>query len=137
MKNPLSLFLTLMFLLAFAGMAHARGHWSPLTPQQFAAMQEIHADFYKRLQPLYQDLYAKQTELDAFRYRNVPYDDPAVQKLLREIEDLDAKLYAAHKEMRAQMNAKGIPFHGRGGMGPGYGGRCGGPGYFGSGGGCY
>jgi hypothetical protein len=143
MKKSLSLFLILIFLLAFAGMAHARGHWSSLTPQQFAAMQEIYADFHKRIQPMQQEMYAKQAELDAFRFRDLPHDDPGVQKLLREIEDLDAKLYAAHKEMRAQMNAKGVPFHSRGrsygGMGPGHGGggRCGEPGYFGSGGGCY
>jgi hypothetical protein len=126
------LVLILALLPALSGTARARGPGGhpgmSLTPEQFAAMQEIHAEFSKRIQPLQQDLYAKQAELDAFRFKGTPYEDPAVQKLIREIDDLDTQLYAAHKELRARMNAGGIPYYGHG-MGPGYGGWHRGPGY--------
>jgi hypothetical protein len=121
------LILILALLPALSGTARARGVMS-MTPEQFAAMQEIHAEFYKRIQTLQQDLYARQAELDAFRFKGTPYGDPAVQKLAREIDELDTQLYSAHKELRARMNAVGIPYYGHG-TGPGYGDWHRGPGY--------
>jgi hypothetical protein len=54
-----------------------------------------------------------------------------VQALIKDINELDAKLYAANGELRARMGEKGIPYdpgmrHGHGGMmrGHGYGGCC-------------
>jgi zinc resistance-associated protein len=140
------IFLVLPLVLALvsvsSGTAGARGHGGPLSPEQFTAMQEIHAEFYKRVQPLQQDLYDRQAELEALLFKGAAYDNPEVQKLMREIDDLDTKLYTAQKELRSRMIAKGIPPRGSG-MGWRYGGwhggpgRCGGPGYFGSGAGCF
>ncbi|GFH62464.1 MAG: hypothetical protein ZNDK_0235 [Candidatus Desulfovibrio kirbyi] len=129
--------LTMAALLGVAGMADAYGPWgkNDMSPEQHAAMQEMYAESGKTIQPLQQQLYAKQAELDALYYKDTPLNDPAVQALKKEVNDLDAKLYAAHAELRAKMDAKGIPYgrgaglgYGRHGRGMsahnGYGGCC-------------
>ena len=114
-----------------AAQPHMRGYQG-MSPEQYTVMQETYADFDRKIQPLRQQMYAKQAELDALYYNNTPQNDPKVQSLMKEIGDLDAKLYAAHGDMRKQMIDKGMPAYG-GGMRNGYGCPMMGQGYGGMG----
>lgn len=133
-----TLALALAAIVGFSGTALARGpmYGHPgmnMTPEQYSAMQETYAEFDKTILPLRQQMFAKQSELQALYYNGTPESDPKVQALIKDINDLDAKLYAANGELRARMSEKGIPFgpgmrhgYGHGGMmrGHGYGYGC-------------
>lgn len=106
-------------MVSFAGAHPPMWGDRAMTPDQYAAMQEAYAELDRRVQPLRQQMYAKQAELDALYYSNAPQNTPQEQSLVKEINALDSKIYEAYANMRNQMSDKGIPVYG-GGM-PGYG----------------
>ncbi|MDR2075565.1 MAG: hypothetical protein LBP61_01330 [Desulfovibrio sp.] len=120
--------LTFAALLGLSGMAFAGprgGHQPEMTSEQYAASQEIRKEFQQKIQPLRQQLFAGQAELDALYYRGAPRNDARVQALLKEVNDLDLRIYALCAEMRSRMQERGLPYGygpGRGGCGPGRGG---------------
>ena len=79
--TTLTLSLALAATLAFAGMAAARSHYymggpgSALTVEQVTAMQELHQQFFQKMQPLMQLQWAKQAELDALYTAGAKDDD--------------------------------------------------------------
>jgi hypothetical protein len=125
-----------VIIIGIAGMALAHGHMmgqAGMTPEQHQAAQDRYIEFEKKMQPLRKQLYAKRAELDALYYSEAPQNDAKIQSLIKDIAELDARLYAAHLEMRKQMGDQAMPYHGDY-MGPGRG--CGntmGPGYGGHG----
>lgn len=109
--------------LGFVGIASAQPHmmgYQNMSPEQHKVMQDTCAEFDKKVEPLRQQLYAKQTELNALYSKGTQQSDPKVQSLTKEIGDLDGKLYAARADLRKQLNDKGIPVYG----GMGYGDGC-------------
>ena len=129
----MALALALTAVIGFAGTSSAQGHrgygyYDDMSPEQQKAMQEMRAEFDNKIRPLQQQFFAKQAELDALYYKGAPQDDPKVRSLIKEVNDLDAKLYAAYGDLRRQMNEKGLPCYG-GGMRHGYGGMMRGPGH--------
>lgn len=142
--------LVFAMVLGVSGIAFAHGHWgggynNTLSPEQQKAMQEMRAEFDSKIRPLQQQFYAKQAELDALYYKGTPQDNPKVQSLIKELSELDTRLYAAFGELHRQMSEKGLPWHngmrrgyncgpGRGyGQYQGHGGGCGYNGYHGRG----
>jgi hypothetical protein len=114
--------LALVALLGMSGIPLAgpwRGHHpgANMTPEQYAASGEVWNEFNQKIQPLHRQMLAKQAELDALYYNSVPQNDPKAQGLMKEVNDLDAKLSALHGEMRSKMNERGVPY--------GYGMGCG------------
>ncbi|MDR2820741.1 MAG: hypothetical protein LBB60_09475 [Desulfovibrio sp.] len=116
-------FLALAILSGVSGAANAGSHGyrgMNMPPEQYAAMQEAYAEAGRTIQPLEQQLYARQAELDALYYKDIPQSDPKSQALIKEIGELEAKLYAARSEMRAKLGDKGFA-PGRGAWHGGYG----------------
>ena len=116
-------------VLGFTGLADARPHmgYQNMSPEQYKAMQDTYAEFDKRVAPLRQQLYAKQTELNTLYGQGAPQNDSKVQALSKDIGNLDNQLYAAHTDLRGQLSDRGVPAYG--GMGYGYGCSMSGPGY--------
>lgn len=141
--NILTLSLALVAVLGLAGMASAQGHMmggpgmtgghgmgmmNNMTPEKQAAVQKIYSDFSMSTEPLRQQLFAKQSELNVLYY-NGSADTTKVQTLTREIADLNAKLYSAQVNLRKQLAKEGVPASGMGhGMGMGGMGMMGGSG---------
>lgn len=138
--SALTLMLALVAVLGFAGFASAQGHGagSPgmgmgmtggnmmgLTPEKQAAAQKIYADHNAATVQLKQQLFAKQSELNAQLYGGAT-DDKKVQALTKEISDLNAKLFESQVNLKRQLAKEGIPAMGGMGMGMGMGGMgCG------------
>lgn len=134
--SALTLMLTLVAVLGFAGLASAQGHMMGgqgmgmtggnmmgLTPEKQAAAQKIYADHNAATVQLKQQLFAKQSELNAQLYGGAT-DDKKVQALTKEISDLNAKLFESQVNLKRQLAKEGIPA--TGGMGMGMGGMgCG------------
>lgn len=143
--SALTLMLALVAVLGFAGFASAQSHvpnaqehgaGSPgmgmgmmggnmmgLTPEKQAAAQKIYADHNAATVQLKQQLFAKQSELNAQLYGGAT-DDKKVQILTKEISDLNAKLFESQVNLKRQLSKEGIPA--MGGMGMGMGGTgCG------------
>jgi zinc resistance-associated protein len=119
-KIALTMALTLAVALGSAGIALARHHaYQNMTPEQYQAVQEGYAEFDRTTEPLRRQMYAKQAELDALYYRDVPQNDPKVQALVKEVADLDARLYAAGQDLNKRLNDKGVPAYGGMGNRPG------------------
>jgi hypothetical protein len=120
-KTTAAAILAFALVIGFAGAADARRRagYQDMSPEQREAMQETYAEFEQKTEPLRRQLYAKQSELDALYYRDAPPDDPKVKSLMKDIEDLDGKLYAAGADLRKRLNDRGIPAYG--GAGGGYG----------------
>ena len=86
--------LAFALVLGFAGIAGAQPHmmgYQNMSPEQYKVMQDMHVEFDKKAEPLRQQLYAKQAELNALYYQGTPQNDPKVQSLLKDIGDLDGK----------------------------------------------
>lgn len=130
--------LALVALLGTAGIASAQPgnpagpHMGPhmnLTTEQMNSLDSIHKEFGPKMQPLLQQKYGKQAEINALLYQGVKADDPRIQALQKDIKDVDGKLYQLDASMRKQMQDKGVPYMGAHGMGrgmmdcPGMGGR--------------
>jgi len=131
--SALTLMLALVAVLGFAGFASAQGHMGGqgtgmmggnmmgLTPEKQAVAQKLQAEHYAATAQLKQQLFAKQSELNAQLYGGAT-DDKKVQTLTKEIGDLNAKLFEAQVTLKRQLTKEGIPA--MGGMGMGMGG-CG------------
>jgi len=140
--SALTLMLALVAVLGFAGLASAQGHtpnaqehgvgmgatgahMMGLTPEKQAAAQKIYADHNAATVQLKQQLFAKQSELNAQLYGGAT-DDKKVQALTKEISDLNAKLFESQVNLKRQLAKEGIPAMGGMGMGMGMGGMgCG------------
>lgn len=107
--------LAFVMALGVSGIAFAHGHWgngyNDLSVEQQKAMQDMRAEFEKTIRPLQRQFYAKQAELDALYDKGTPEDNPKVQSLMKELGELDTRLYAAFGDWRRQMNEKGLPWH--------------------------
>ena len=115
--------LALVAVIGFSGIASAGPHhrgYQNLSPEQQKAMQDTYTEFDKKVEPLRQQFHAKKVELRALYSQGTAQNDPKVQALVKELGDLDAKLYAARTDLRRQLNDKGVPVYG--GMGRGHGG---------------
>ena len=112
--------LALAALLGLSGLAFAgpgRGHHPEMdmTPEQYTASQEVRNEFHQKIRPLQRQMFAKEAELDALYYNGVAENDPRVQGLLKEADDLKVRLQALHGEMRSRMKERGVPqAYGRG-----------------------
>ncbi len=125
--------LALVALLGTAGIASAQNgnpagpHMGPhmnMTTEQMTAMDSIHKEFGPKMQPLLQQKYGKQAEINALLYQGIKADDPRIQALQKDVNDVDAKLYQLDGAMRKQMQEKGVPYMGAHGMGRGMMGDC-------------
>ena len=130
--------LVLVALLGFSGLANAQmmgpgmmggqgmgmmgGNMMGLTPEKQAAMQKIYSEHYTATAQLRQQIFAKQSELNAQLYGGAT-DDKKVQGLTKEIGDLNARLFEAQVNLKRQLTKEGIPA--MGGMGMGMGGMGG------------
>ena len=74
-----------------------------LTPEQMNALQDIHKEFGPKMQPLFQQKYGKQAEINALLYQGVKPDDPRIVALQKDVKDVDGKLYQLDGAMRKQM----------------------------------
>ena len=90
-----------------------------MTPEQLNALQDIHKEFGPKMQPLFQQKYGKQAEINALLYQGVKADDPRIVALQKDVKDVDGKLYQLDAAMRKQMQDKGVPYMGGHGMGRG------------------
>jgi hypothetical protein len=108
-----------MIVIGFSSAASAQSAaYYGMSTEQYKAMQDVYSAFDKKTQPIWQQLNAKQTELDTLYFNRTPPDDPKVQSLMREIDGLNTQLYAAQLEMGRQMASRDIPFYaGHGGWG--------------------
>ena len=136
-----ALVLGILTVLGTAGMAGANpAYHSPsnLSQEQATKAQEMITAHRAAVAPLMQQLQAKRAQLDAQLYSDKP-DQAAVEKLGKDIGELQGQLYAARASFRAQLAKEGLPAdcwqngrdmaqgHGRGwGHGGGRGGGCGG-----------
>lgn len=129
--------LAFVAVIGLSGTAVAGPHHmgQNLSPEQYKAMQDTYAEFDKKIEPLRLQFHAKKAELHALYYQGTAQNDPKVQALVKELGELDAKMYAARTDLRNQLNDKGVPVYsgrGRGGcpmmgdMGRGHGGGHGG-----------
>ena len=120
--------LALVALLGTAGIVSAQPgnpagpHMGPhmnMTTEQMNSLDSIHKEFGPKMQPLLQQKYGKQAEINALLYQGVKADDPRIQALQKDIKDVDGKLYQLDSAMRKQMQDKGVPYMGGHGMGRG------------------
>ncbi len=142
--SALTLMLALAAVLGFAGLASAQshtpnvqehgmgmgatgGHMYGLTPEKQAAAQKIYAEHNAATAQLRQQLFAKQSELNAQLYGGAT-DDKKVQALTKEIGDLNARLFESQVNLKRQLAKEGIPAMGGMGMGGGCGMMSGGMG---------
>ena len=113
--------LAFVAVIGFSGVASAGPHhkgYQNLSPEQQKAMQDTCAEFDKKVEPLRQQFRDKKAELHTLYSQGTAQNDPKVQALVKELGELDAKLYAARTDLRNQLNDKGVPVYsgmGRGG----------------------
>ena len=79
-----------------------------MTTEQLNALQDIHKEFGPKMQPLFQQKYGKQAEINALLYQGVKADDPRIVALQKDVKDVDGKLYQLDAAMRKQMQDKGV-----------------------------
>ncbi len=151
--KTLTLSLALVAVLGLAGVANAQGHgmgmmggsdhgnmvggngmgmmggMQGLTPEKQAIVQKAYAEYNAFAAPLSQQLFAKQSELNALLYGGAA-DSGKIAALTKEIGDLNAKLYSAQVNLRKQLVKEGVPASGMGmGMGGMHMGAMGGNGH--------
>ena len=131
--HGLTMALALVAVLGFSGLANAQmgghgamggqammgGNMYGLSPEKQAAVQKIYADNYTATAQLRQQLFAKQSELNAQLYGGAT-DDKKVQALTKDINDLNAKLFDSQVSLKRQLAKEGVPA-----SGIGTGGGCG------------
>ncbi|MCM0755623.1 periplasmic heavy metal sensor [Desulfovibrio aminophilus] len=135
---------------AFGGYGHGMGpgygmmnDYAQLTPEKRAAVDKLFAEHRKAVQPLRDELFIKQAELDAVERQQNP-DLNAVRTLAKDITVLRGKLADQRDAFRAKVEKEtGIEMGPGRGYGMGYGHGYGHDGYgmgygrgMGSGGGC-
>lgn len=97
------------------GMMHGGGMvMANIPPEKQAVAQKLYAEFTSSTAGVRQQLYAKQSELNALYHGGAP-DTKKYQALTREIGDLNAKIYEAQANLRAQLAKEGIPASAMGG----------------------
>lgn len=130
--KTLTISLALAAVLGLAGLASAQNHMmgsagagmanggngtmyghgmampANLSPEKQAAVQKLYTDLNAATGPVRQQLYAKQSELNALYYSGTT-DTKKFQALSREIGDLNAKLYEAQANLRTQLAKEGVP----------------------------
>ena len=135
MKTSAFAFLALVALLALPGFAAAQPGYGygcdgpmGMTDEQVANVRQLHRTHWEKTQPLVQERFAKLAELDHLYAAGAKDDDAKVQAALKDLRNIDGKLYAAEADMLRQMGEKGVPYRGRHGMRGGWGG-CSSEGY--------
>lgn len=104
------------------------GYGPGLSPEQMQEAQKIFTDNYASMTATRQELAAKRAELNALLASPAP-DRGQIERLSTEIGQLRGKMLAARADVRAQLQAKGLPadFYGprgpagNGGPNPGWG----------------
>ena len=125
LSRTISLSFATVFLLASASLALA---WGPgwgggtMTQEQYAKAQQLAAENYAAINPIFQQWQAKQAELNAQVYRQTP-EKTKIEALSKEIGELQGKLYAEQANLEAKLVKEGIPAGN--GWCPGYGGGMG------------
>ena len=123
--------LCMVSVFGVAGMASAHGwhrggspYYANIPPEAQAAMQQ----HWNIVEPLRQQLFAKQVELDAKISSGA--SDSEISSITKEINALGSKLNEAQVQMSQEMSKLGMPYDGqmngygyRGGRGYGHGGR--------------
>ena len=134
--SMMALAIAAMTILGASGIASAaphngammnNGYYNNMSPEAQASMQKA----YMTINPLEQQLYAKNMELDAQIAAGA--DDRTIQALVGEVNALSAKLTEAQAQVKRQITKDGIPYNNfmqycmmMGGSMCGYGGMMGG-----------
>ncbi len=110
------------------GRGNGPGFYQALSPEKQAVVEKIMDEHRTKMFSMREDLWAKQTELDALKGN----DTKRIQALVNEMKDLHAKMYAEREALRQKLEAEGVVMgggmgHGMMGGGQGRGG-CGGAG---------
>ncbi|NCD25009.1 MAG: periplasmic heavy metal sensor [Deltaproteobacteria bacterium] len=117
-RKTMTLALALALIVTFTGLANAQGHgmrghgargcgMGALTPEQQAVMQKFHAEHTAATAELRQQVFVKESELNAQLYAEKP-DEARINALTKDIGELRAKLYADHVALRKQLAGTGI-----------------------------
>ncbi|EOD55962.1 hypothetical protein [Aeromonas molluscorum] len=96
--------------LGIYGSANAQGPingYQSMTPEQQISVNKVYSEYEKTTLPLQQQLIMKQAEFDSLTYGGASQNTEKAQSLIREIGELNAKLYAARSEMRSKLVAIG------------------------------
>lgn len=119
--------------MGMMGQGMGMGGMYSMSPEKQAVIQKLYVEYNTATAPVRQQLFAKQSELNALYYGGTT-DTKKFQTLTREIGDLNAKLYEAQMNLRNQLAKEGVPASGMGhGMGMGGMGMMGGSGMGGMG----
>lgn len=93
-------------------------YYQALSPEKQAVVEKIMDEHRAKMFALRQDLWAKQTELDALKGN----DTKRIQTLVAEMKDLHAKMYAERETLEKKLEAEGVVLGGPGmGRGMGHG----------------
>ncbi|MGF7167867.1 hypothetical protein FHW04_004266 [Pantoea sp. AN62] len=114
-----ALTLVAVSILGIYGSANAQGPingYQGMTPDQQISVNKIYSEYEKTISPLQQQLIIKQAEFDSITYGGTSQDTEKAQSLIREIGELNAKIYAARSEMRSKLEAFGGYYPDRGMM---------------------
>jgi len=112
------------------GNGNGPAYYQALAPEKQAAVAKIMDEHQAKMFSLREDLWAKQTELDALKGN----DTKRIQALVNEMKDIHTKMYTEREALRQKLEAEGVVMGGPGMMGgQGRGGRggCGGAGGYG------
>ncbi|MDQ7836626.1 MAG: periplasmic heavy metal sensor [Humidesulfovibrio sp.] len=103
--------------MGMMGQGMGMGGMYGMSPEKQAVIQKLYVEYNTATAPVRQQLFAKQSELNALYYGGTT-DTKKFQTLTREIGDLNAKLYEAQMNLRNQLAKEGVPASGMGhGMG--------------------
>lgn len=120
-----TLALVMVAILGLSTISHARGgnhigygNGGPaMSEERYTQMREMRMERFKAINPLQQELFAKQSELQALYYSSDKPDSAKTQALVKEIGEIKAKIYAIDADYDAKLNALGISNRGFGGRG--------------------
>ncbi|EAM3022339.1 hypothetical protein CHZ52_24025 [Salmonella enterica] len=105
--------------LGIWGSANAQGpinRYQGMTSEQQIAVDKVYIEYEKTMSSLQQQLIIKQAEFDALSYGQTSQNTEKAQSLIREIGELNAKLYATRSGMRSKLEASGGYYPDRGMM---------------------
>lgn len=132
MKKIAFIALAVAVIAGYSGMVYAwdnhhmnRGYYNNMNQEDQQKYQELQAEHFKQVNPLRQQLFARQSELKSLYLNNPNPDQAQVQSMTKEIADLQARLYAAQAEFQAQTGQHGPMMGYGGGYRGGYGHRGG------------
>jgi hypothetical protein len=112
MKPVLSWPLAALLLVLVAGLAFICGNRYAFKSghRQGVKMQQLFAQSRAAMDPVLQQIHAKQAELDAQLDAPAP-DTAAIETLASELGALRGKIYAEQAELRARLAKAGLPAH--------------------------